>query len=75
MNKIEIDEAMKVAEELIKSHGLEMKLKSAEFISGNDGDKLRYNFTKEEGEIDLRYLVRDLATHFKVRIDLRQVKA
>lgn len=63
-------EAMKVAEEKIKKHNLEMKLIDAEYTF--DAQKVIFYFTAE-GRIDFRELVRDLAGVFKVRIELRQI--
>ena len=63
-------EAKKVAEEKIEARGLKMKLIEAEYTF--DGSKLVFYFTAP-GRIDFRDLVRDLASHFHVRIELRQV--
>ncbi len=63
-------ETMKTAEEKIKKHGLDMKLTDVEFTF--DGQKVIFYFTAE-GRIDFRDLVRDLASVFKVRIELRQI--
>ncbi|MEG2117277.1 MAG: stage 0 sporulation family protein, partial [Clostridia bacterium] len=64
------EEAMKVADEKIKKHNLEMKLTDAEYTF--DSQKVIFYFTAE-GRIDFRELVRDLAAVFKVRIELRQI--
>jgi cell fate regulator YaaT (PSP1 superfamily) len=69
-NKKAAAEAMKVAEERIKSHGLKMKLIDAEYTF--DNSKLIYYFT-HDGRVDFRELVKDLASIFKIRIELRQV--
>ena len=63
-------DAKKVAEEKIEARGLKMKLIEAEYTF--DGSKLVFYFTAP-GRIDFRDLVRDLASHFHVRIELRQV--
>ena len=70
--KMAIDEVMKITEDCIKSHNLEIKLTSAEYISDADNIKLRYYFTAES-RIDLRELVKDLIGIFKMRIEFRQV--
>ena len=63
-------EARKIAEEKIAARGLKMKLIEAEYTF--DGSKLVFYFTAP-GRVDFRDLVRDLASHFHVRIELRQV--
>ena len=63
-------QAFKICEEKIAGHGLEMKLVDAEYTF--DGTKLLFYFTAE-GRIDFRELVKDLATIFKTRIELRQI--
>lgn len=63
-------QALKICEEKIQTHGLEMKLVDAEYTF--DGTKLLFYFTAE-GRIDFRELVKDLATVFKTRIELRQI--
>lgn len=64
------DEAMAVCKEKILKHNLEMKLIDAEFMI--DGSKLVFYFSAD-GRIDFRNLARDLASHFKIRIELRQI--
>ena len=64
------DEAMRVANEKIRKHKLDMKLTDAEYTF--DTQKVIFYFTAE-GRIDFRELVRDLASVFKVRIELRQI--
>ena len=63
-------QALKICEEKIQTHGLEMKLVDAEYTF--DGTKLLFYFTAE-GRIDFRELVKDLAMVFKTRIELRQI--
>lgn len=63
-------EALCICCEKIKKHGLEMKLIDVEFTF--DNNKILFYFTAE-GRIDFRELVKDLATVFKTRIELRQV--
>lgn len=63
-------EAKKTAEELIAKHKLKMKLIDAEFTF--DGTKVVFYFTAPT-RIDFRDLVKDLASAFHIRIELRQV--
>lgn len=63
-------ETLKVAAEKIKRHKLKMKLIDAEYTF--DGNKVIFYFTAE-GRVDFRELVRDLASVFKIRIELRQI--
>ena len=63
-------EAMQICREKIKSHGLEMKLIDCEFTF--DGSKVVFTFTAE-GRVDFRELVKDLASAFHMRIELKQV--
>ena len=54
----------------IREHGLEMKLVSVEYTF--DRNKIIFYFTSEE-RVDFRELVKDLASIFKTRIELRQI--
>lgn len=63
-------EAMKICQEKIKKHNLEMKLIDAEYTF--DNNKVLFYFTAD-GRIDFRDLVKDLAAVFKTRIELRQI--
>ena len=69
-NKVLAKQAMAIAEERVKAHGLKLKLIEAEYTF--DNSKLMYFFTAEN-RIDFRELVKDLASIFKVRIELRQI--
>ena len=69
-NKVLAREALGIAEERVKAHGLKLKLIEAEYTF--DNSKLMYFFTAEN-RIDFRELVKDLASIFKVRIELRQI--
>ena len=62
--------AMQVCKEKIIKHELEMKLVDCEYSF--DGTKLVFYFTSA-GRVDFRELVKDLASTFKTRIELRQV--
>ena len=69
-NKKKEREAFDICERKIAAHGLEMKLVnvSASF----DGNKIIFYFTAD-GRVDFRELVRDLASVFRARIELRQI--
>ena len=54
----------------IKERGLGMKLARVEQLF--DGSRLIFYYTAE-GRVDFRELVRDLATHFRARIEMRQI--
>jgi len=69
-NEKKIPEAMSIANELISAHKLDMKLIGAEYSF--DGKKLVFYFSSD-GRVDFRELVKDLATKFHVRIELRQI--
>lgn len=63
-------EAFEVGQAKIDKHGLPMKLVDAEYTF--DGSKLVFYFTSD-GRVDFRGLVKDLASHFRMRIELRQI--
>ena len=69
-NKEKEKEAFKICQEKIKKHNLEMKLIDAEYTF--DNNKVLFYFTAD-GRIDFRELLKDLASVFKTRIELRQV--
>lgn len=69
-NKIKEKEAFRICKEKIRKHGLEMKLIDVEYTF--DNNKILFYFTAD-GRIDFRELVKDLASVFKTRIELRQV--
>jgi cell fate regulator YaaT (PSP1 superfamily) len=62
--------ALKVCQEKINQHELEMKLVDAEYTF--DRNKIIFYFTAD-GRVDFRELVRDLAAVFRTRIELRQI--
>jgi len=64
--------AMKVAEEKIAKHKLDMKLLTAHYTM--DGSKVLIHF-HSENRVDFRELVKELAFALKARIELRQVNA
>ncbi|QSO47914.1 stage 0 sporulation family protein [Alicyclobacillus mengziensis] len=63
-------EATVVFKEKVRAHNLEMKLVDAEYTF--DRNKLIFYFTAD-GRVDFRELVKDLASVFRVRIELRQI--
>ena len=69
-NKQKEREAFKICLEKIKKHKLDMKLIDAEYTFHNN--KVLFYFTAD-GRIDFRELVKDLASVFKTRIELRQI--
>jgi len=69
-NKEKEKEAFNICLEKIKKHGLEMKLIDSEYTF--DNNKVLFYFTAD-GRIDFRELVKDLASVFKTRIELRQI--
>lgn len=69
-NKERRGEAMKTCKEKIAEHGLNMKLVDCEFTF--DGSKVVFYFTAES-RVDFRELVKDLASVFHMRIELRQI--
>lgn len=69
-NMIKEKEAFDVCLEKIKKHELNMKLIDSEYTF--DKNKLLFYFTAD-GRIDFRELVKDLASIFRTRIELRQI--
>lgn len=69
-NREKEKEAFRICMEKIAKHGLEMKLIDAEYTF--DNNKVLFYFTAD-GRIDFRELVKDLASVFKTRIELRQI--
>ncbi|HBI55877.1 MAG TPA: stage 0 sporulation protein [Firmicutes bacterium] len=63
-------EALTICAEKIQKHGLDMRLVDAEYTF--DNSKVIFYFTAD-GRIDFRNLVKDLASVFKTRIELRQI--
>ncbi|MCI9009239.1 MAG: stage 0 sporulation family protein [Lachnospiraceae bacterium] len=63
-------EAFQICLEKIRKHKLDMKLIDAEYTF--DNNKVLFYFTAD-GRIDFRELVKDLASVFKTRIELRQI--
>ncbi len=69
-NREKEKEAFVICEQKIKKHQLQMKLVGAEYTF--DNNKLLFYFTAD-GRIDFRELVKDLASVFRTRIELRQI--
>lgn len=69
-NKAKCKDAFNICLEKIAKHGLEMKLIDVEYTF--DNNKVLFYFTAD-GRIDFRELVKDLASVFKTRIELRQI--
>lgn len=69
-NKIKEREAFQICLAKIREHGLDMKLIDAEYTF--DNNKVLFYFTSD-GRVDFRELVKDLASVFRTRIELRQV--
>jgi cell fate regulator YaaT (PSP1 superfamily) len=69
-NRREGRAAMEICDAKIAERKLPMKLIDAEFSF--DRSKIIFYFTAD-GRVDFRELVRDLASHFKARIELRQI--
>lgn len=63
-------EAMAICAQKVEEHKLQMKLVDVEYTF--DNSKVLFYFTAD-GRIDFRDLVRDLASIFKTRIELRQI--
>lgn len=68
--KLKEKEAIKICKEKVRKHDLEMKVIDAEYTF--DGNKLLFYFTAD-GRVDFRELVKDLASVFRTRIELRQI--
>ena len=62
--------AFTICQEKIAAHGLDMKLVEVEY--NFEGNKILFFFTSE-GRVDFRALVKDLASVFHARIELRQI--
>lgn len=69
-NKEKEKEAYGICIEKIEKHKLEMKLVEVEYTF--DGNKILFYFTAD-GRVDFRDLVKDLASVFRTRIELRQI--
>ena len=63
-NQVREREAFNICQRRIQRHGLEMNLVDVEFT---------FDINKADGRIDFRELVKDLASVFRTRIELRQI--
>jgi cell fate regulator YaaT (PSP1 superfamily) len=70
LNKSKEEEGGKKFDELAKSHRLSMKLVDVHIVF--DKSKMIFYFTAEK-RVDFREMVKELATSFKIRIELRQI--
>ena len=69
-NSLREKEALLFCQQRVKQRKMEMKLVRAEYLF--DGSKIIFYFTAD-GRVDFRELVRDLAQHFRTRIEMRQI--
>ncbi|HHW15015.1 MAG TPA: stage 0 sporulation family protein, partial [Firmicutes bacterium] len=69
-NEAKAERAFTVGQQKIAAHGLPMKLVHVEYTL--DGSKIVFYFTAEN-RVDFRELVKDLASTFRTRIELRQI--
>ena len=69
-NRKKEKEALKICEQKVADHGLDMKLVDVEYTF--DNSKILFYFTAD-GRVDFRALVKDLASVFRTRIELRQI--
>lgn len=69
-NQKKAKDAYVIAEKKIKEHNLEMKLTNVHFFL--EESKVLFNFTADN-RVDFRELIKDLASIFKTRIELRQI--
>ncbi len=69
-NEAKKQQAMKTCQQRIDAHKLDMKLVDVEYAF--DNSKILFYFTAE-GRVDFRELVKDLASVFRMRIELRQI--
>lgn len=69
-NKKRAEEALEVCQEKVAKHELDMKLIDVEYTF--DNNKVIFYFTAD-GRVDFRELVKDLASVFRTRIELRQI--
>ena len=69
-NKAKEEDAFSICLEKIQKHNLDMKLIDVEYTF--DNNKVIFYFTAD-GRVDFRELVKDLASVFRTRIELRQI--
>lgn len=69
-NKAKEKEAFSICQKKIEEHKLDMNLTDVEYTF--DGSKILFYFTSD-GRVDFRDLVKELASIFRTRIELRQI--
>jgi len=69
-NNLREAEALKFCQQRVQQRKMDMKLVRAEYLF--DSSKIIFYFTSD-GRVDFRDLVRDLAQHFRTRIEMRQI--
>ena len=69
-NKAAAERALSLCREKVREHALDMRLIDAEYTF--DRNKIIFYFTAD-GRVDFRELVKDLASIFRTRIELRQI--
>lgn len=69
-NKVAAKKAFTICQQKIIDHSMEMKLVDVEYTF--DRNKIIFYFTAD-GRVDFRELVKDLASVFRTRIELRQI--
>jgi len=65
-------ETQRIGREIIQRLGLEMKLSDVEFQG--DNNKATFYYTAD-GRVDFRQLIKDLASEFSIRVEMKQVGA
>ncbi len=69
-NQAKRDKALSICQERVERRGLDMKLVDVEYTF--DNSRIIFYFTSD-GRVDFRELVKDLASVFRTRIELRQI--
>ena len=69
-NRVKEQQALEICRQKVEAHKLEMKLIDVQYAF--DNSKLLFYFTAD-GRVDFRELVKDLASVFRTRIELRQI--
>lgn len=69
-NLVRAASALQRCKELVKQHGLEMKLLECEYTLDRSKVIFYYN---ADGRVDFRELLKNLASEFRTRIELRQI--
>ncbi len=69
-NKMKEGETLEICAEKVQKHNLDMNLVDVEYTF--DNNKVIFYFTAD-GRVDFRELVKDLASVFRTRIELRQI--